>query len=393
MEQKHLAAQVTKPALILIGLLAIATTLRAPILGVGPLVQTLQSELSLTRTMAGFITAFPLIALGLIAPFAGKLSRYIGFEKSIVIALLIMIVGVCIRSAGQEWQLYFGTVLIGVSIAIGNVLLPGMVKRDFPNKIAKVTGNYGMAIGLSAALTSATAVPLMNYFGWQTALACSLIFPGIALLLVTLRIGREGNLSPVTTSLGKSNKNVWSSILGWQVTLFMSLNSIIFYAIVTWLPSILTDAGNTREAAGSIHGFMQLASIVPGLVLGPIVARMKDQRIAAALLSILQLVALGGFIYQPSFAFIWAFMFGMGSGGALILSLMFIGLRTSSPQEAASLSGMAQCVNFLIGAFGPALAGKMYALSGSWLSTLYAGILLAAIMALVGIFAGRNKTI
>lgn len=138
--------------------------------------QTLQSEFSLTSTMAGFITAFPLIALGLIAPFAGKLSRYIGFEKSIVIALLIMIVGVCIRSAGQEWQLYFGTVLIGVSIAIGNVLLPGMVKRDFPNKIAKVTGNYGMAIGLSAALTSATAVPLMNYFGWQTALACSLIF-------------------------------------------------------------------------------------------------------------------------------------------------------------------------------------------------------------------------
>lgn len=93
------------PVLLTAVILVIATTLRAPILGVGPLIQTLESEFNLTTTMAGFLTTLPLVALGLIAPFAGNLARVFGFEKTIFFALLIMVSGIILRSMGQEWQL------------------------------------------------------------------------------------------------------------------------------------------------------------------------------------------------------------------------------------------------------------------------------------------------
>lgn len=261
-------AGMVHPVLLLTIMLIIATTLRAPILGVGPLIQTLQAEFNLSTTMAGLLTTLPLIALGLIAPFAGSFSKKFGFEISIFAALIIMVLGIIIRSLGQEWQLYTGTILIGVSIAIGNVLLPGMVKRDFPDKIAKVTGKYGVAIGISAAITSATAIPLMNNYGWQAALSCTLIFPVLGLALLFFRLKKSSAIRPITVTSGEKSKSVWGAWLAWQVTIFMSINSIIFYAVVTWLPSILTDVGNSKETAGSIHGFMQCASIVPGLILG-----------------------------------------------------------------------------------------------------------------------------
>lgn len=386
-------AGMVHPVLLLTIMLIIATTLRAPILGVGPLIQTLQAEFNLSTTMAGLLTTLPLIALGLIAPFAGFFSKKFGFEISIFAALIIMVLGIIIRSLGQEWQLYTGTILIGVSIAIGNVLLPGMVKRDFPDKIAKVTGKYGVAIGISAAITSATAIPLMNNYGWQAALSCTLIFPVLGLALLFFRLKKSSAIRPITVTSGEKSKSVWGAWLAWQVTIFMSINSIIFYAVVTWLPSILTDVGNSKETAGSIHGFMQCASIVPGLILGAIVAKMKAQKSIAAVLCLFQCVALSGIAFAPSMAYFWAFLFGMGSGGALILSLMYIGLRSSNPQQAASLSGMAQCVNFLIGAFGPTLAGKMHAFSGDWSEVLYAGIMLSIIMAIFGVSAGRAKKI
>lgn len=381
------------PVLLTAVILVIATTLRAPILGVGPLIQSLQSEFNLTTTMAGFLTTLPLIALGLIAPFAGNLAKVFGFEKTIFFALLIMVSGIILRSMGQEWQLYSGTLLIGVSIAVGNVLLPGMVKRDFSDKVASITGKYGVAIGVSAAVTSATAIPLMNRFGWQVALACTLIFPVLGLALLYTRLDKSGKQAVGVATPVRKGKSVWSSWLAWQVTIFMSINSIIFYALVTWLPSVLTDAGNSKETAGSIHGFMQCASIVPGLILGSIVARRKDQKFIAAVLCLFQCVALLGFALFPDLSYAWAFMFGMGSGGALILSLMFIGLRSTNPQQAASLSGMAQCVNFLIGAFGPAVAGRIHTLTGDWSEVLYIGVFLSLVMVIFGVCAGRNLKI
>ncbi|MDV7644939.1 MFS transporter [Acinetobacter oleivorans] len=377
--------------LLFIGLLLVATTLRAPITGVGPILETLKSNLGLSATMAGLLTALPLIAFGIIAPFAGKVSKVIGLERCLLISLIIVVFGVLLRSYGSISNLYLGTILLGIGIAFGNVLMPSLVKRDFPKQIPKITGKCGLAIGLSAAVTSTLAVPLMTIFNWKIALGSSVIFPLIALIIWSLFIKTTDE--KVQQNFSYQQNTVWKSPLAWQVTIYMTINSILFYTMITWLPSILTNAGVSTIKAGSLHGLLQFASLVPGLLLGLIVSRLNDQRAVACILGLIQSLALLGFCFLPDEAPLWSFMFGLGTGGALILSLMMISLRTSNPQQAASLSGMAQCINFLLGAVGPILAGKVHEITENWVPILYVGIILAVLMAGFGILAGRHKTV
>lgn len=378
-------------ALLLIGLILVATTLRAPIIGVGPILEALKSTLGLSATMAALLTALPLIAFGVIAPFAGKLSQKIGLKRCLLGSLLIVVLGVLLRSEGSISTLYIGTILLGIGIAFGNVLMPSLVKRDFPKRIPSITGKCGLAIGLSAAITSTLAVPLMTIFNWKIALGSSVIFPLIALIIWSLFIKTTDE--KVSQNVNYQPNTVWKSALAWQVTLYMTINSILFYTMITWLPSILTNVGVSTIKAGSLHGLLQFASLVPGLLLGIIVSKMKDQRMVASILGLIQCLALLGFCFLPAAAPVWAFMFGLGTGGALILSLMMISLRSSNPHQAANLSGMAQCINFLLGALGPILAGKVHEITGNWIFILYTGVILAILMAGFGILAGRQKNI
>lgn len=387
------AANTARNSLLFVGLILVASTLRAPITGVGPVLTQIQNSFSLSPAMAGLLTSLPLIAFGAMAPFAGSLAKHLGFERCLRYSLLMVVAGIGLRSAGEVWALFLGTGLLGVGIAFGNVLMPALVKREYPTKVPTVTGRCGITMGLAAALSSATAFPISTVAGWQGALLAPVIFP-VAALLVWLTLKSQSS----TTAAGVSTAaapivSPWTSAIAWQVTGYMAINSVMFYALITWLPTILTDSGQSASAAGSIHGFLQTASIVPGLLLGGLVARMRQQRGIAVALALVQVIALAGLMFAPSLSPLWAFLFGMGSGGALLLSLMFVGMRTRSPQQAAALSGMAQCINFLAAAPGPMLAGKLYASSGSWTTVLVVGIVLGCAMALFGMLAGRSRAL
>jgi len=334
----------------------------------------------------------PLLAFGIISPFAVVFAREYGLERSLFGALLLILGGVLVRSIGPVWCLYAGTVIIGAGIAVGNVLLPSLVKRDFPTKVPTITGACALAMGGAAALVSTTAVPLGSALGWRVALGVTLVFPLLAIALWSGQL--QGRTGPARgTATPPHGGRVWHSALAWQVTLFMGINSLLYYVLVAWLPAILTSAGLSPAAAGSLHGVMQLASAIPGLLLGPIVSRMKDQRLVAAGLGILMGIALLGFCVAPALATWWAFGFGMGSGGVLLLALIFMGLRAGNVQQAAALSGMAQCVGYLLAACGPTLAGKFHDLTGSWTVVLSIGVVLALVMVIFGLLAGRSRTI
>lgn len=392
MSNRGAVAAVARPALLIAGLLLIATNLRAPITGVAPILESLQSAFALSPAQAGFLTTLPLLAFGIISPFAAMFAREYGLERSLFAALLLVGAGVVVRSIGPAWTLYLGTAIIGAGIAVGNVLLPSLVKRDFPAKVPVVMGVCSIAIGGAAALASASVVPLGSAFGWQWALGATIVFPSVAAMVWTSQLG--GHTGPAKgTATAPHGGRVWHSALAWQVTLFMGINSLVYYVLVAWLPSILTSSGISPEIAGSLHGVMQLASAVPGLLLGPIVSRMKDQRLVAATMGGLMVVALFGFCVAPSWASLWAFCFGLGSGGGVLLALMFMGLRASSAHQAASLSGMAQCVGYFLAACGPTLAGKLHDLTGSWTTVLYIGVALSIVMMIFGLLAGRSRTI
>ncbi|EAA6407329.1 MFS transporter [Salmonella enterica subsp. enterica serovar Moroto] len=380
-------------ALLIAGILMIATTLRVTFTGAAPLLETIRSDYGLSTAQTGLLTTLPLLAFALVSPLAAGIARRFGMERSLFAAMLLICAGIALRSLPSAALLFAGTAIIGCGIALGNVLLPGLIKRDFSQHVARLTGAYSLTMGAAAALGSALVVPLaLHGFGWRGALLMLMLFPLLAFLiwLPQWRTTRSANLS---NSRALHERDIWRSPLAWQVTLFLGLNSLIYYVIIGWLPTILISHGYSEAQAGSLHGLLQLATAAPGLAIPLILHRFNDQRWIAALVSLLCAVGAAGLWFVPGQAVIWTLLFGFGSGATMILGLTFIGLRASSAHQAAALSGMAQSVGYLLAACGPPVMGKLHDASGSWYLPLSGVTVLAIIMAIFGLYAGRDREI
>ncbi|MGK7360618.1 CynX/NimT family MFS transporter [Salmonella enterica] len=380
-------------ALLIAGILMIATTLRVTFTGAAPLLETIRSDYGLSTAQTGLLTTLPLLAFALVSPLAAGIARRFGMERSLFAAMLLICAGIALRSLPSAALLFAGTAIIGCGIALGNVLLPGLIKRDFSQHVARLTGAYSLTMGAAAALGSALVVPLaLHGFDWRGALLMLMLFPLLAFLiwLPQWRTTRSANLS---SSRALHERGIWRSPLAWQVTLFLGLNSLIYYVIIGWLPTILISHGYSEAQAGSLHGLLQLATAAPGLAIPLILHRFNDQRWIAALVSLLCAVGAAGLWFVPGQAVIWTLLFGFGSGATMILGLTFIGLRASSAHQAAALSGMAQSVGYLLAACGPPVMGKLHDASGSWYLPLSGVTVLAIIMAIFGLYAGRDREI
>ena len=327
------------------------------------------------------------------SPLAAGVARRFGIERSLLLAMILICLGIGLRSLPFVSLLFIGTAVIGCGIALGNVLLPGLIKRDFSQHVAKMTGAYSLTMGGAAALGSAMVVPLaLAGLGWRGALLTLMVFPLLA-LFVWLPQSRRQATAPLTGSGAIHNRGIWRSALAWQVTLFLGINSLVYYVIIGWLPAILQSIGYSEAQAGSLHGLLQLATAAPGLAIPLILHRLKDQRGIAVLVAMMCAVSALGLWFLPGQAVMWTLIFGFGSGATMILGLTFIGLRASSAHQAAALSGMAQAVGYLLAACGPPVMGKIHDASGDWHIPLIAVALISVVMAVFGALAGRDREI
>ncbi|WP_434659173.1 CynX/NimT family MFS transporter [Klebsiella sp. MISC125] len=379
--------------LLIAGILLIATTLRVAFTGAAPLLDAIRSEYGLTTAQTGLLTTLPLLAFGLVSPLAAGIARRFGIERSLLLAMILICLGIGLRSLPSVALLFIGTTIIGCGIALGNVLLPGLIKRDFSQHVAKMTGAYSLTMGGAAALGSAMVVPLaLAGLGWRGALLMLMVFPLLA-LFVWLPQSRQQASAPLTNSGAVHNRGIWRSALAWQVTLFLGINSLVYYVIIGWLPAILQSIGYSEAQAGSLHGLLQLATAAPGLAIPLILHRLKDQRGIAVLVALMCAVSALGLWFLPAQAVIWTLIFGFGSGATMILGLTFIGLRANSAHQAAALSGMAQAVGYLLAACGPPVMGKIHDANGDWHIPLIAVALISIAMAVFGALAGRDREI
>ena len=379
-----------RAALLIAGILLVAASLRAPITMLGPLLEPVRESFALNASQAGLLTTLPLLAFALVSPLAAPVARSFGLERVLFASLVLLVAGIAVRSAGTASALYAGTCVIGGAIAIANVLLSSLLKRDFPRHVAKLTACYALAMISAAGIASAVAVPLDHALGagWAASLGTVAVLPLAAALLwlPQLRFRAVPALGPAT---GARRPSVWKASLAWQVAGYLGLTCFIYFAAIAWLPSILREAGFSSARAGTLHGWMQLAGAVPALLLMPLLHRMPDQRWIAFASPALSACGLAGLLFLPALTPLWIFAFGMGMGSALILSLAFVGLRAGSPQIAASLSGMSQCIGYLLAAVGPTLAGFLHEAAGNWTGPLAACLVLCLAMCALGLSVGR----
>ncbi|OZI79611.1 MULTISPECIES: MFS transporter [Bordetella] len=388
----------TASVVSILGILAVAACLRAPITAVAPALDLIAADLRLGTAAAGMLTTLPLLAFAVVSPFAARLGQAWSLERALFGALLAMLLGIAVRMAGPAWSLYLGTAMLGSGIAVGNVLLPSLLKRDFPRRIAGVTAAYVLTMGLAAALGSALAVPLAQLpgWGWRHATAAFGLLPLLAMLAWLPQLARRPAAAPQAPAAGRgadAGERLWRSPLAWQVTLYLGLNSFVYYGVVAWLPALLQDAGYSARQAGSLHGLMQLATAVPGIVLVPLLRRLRDQSLAAAMAALASLAAAAGLLLAPAWASAWSALFGVGTGAAIILGLSFVSLRVHHARQAAALSGMAQCIGYLLAAAGPALLGALHDASGAWTAPLVLCAALCGLLAVCGLLAGRDRQI
>jgi CP family cyanate transporter-like MFS transporter len=379
--------------LLIAGILLIATSLRVTFTGAAPLLDSIRADFGLSTAQTGMLTTLPLLAFGLFSPLAAGIARRFGMERSLLGALLLICTGIAVRSIPSATFLFVGTAIIGCGIAMGNVLLPGLIKRDFAGHVAKMIGAYSLTMGAAAALGSALVVPIaMSGAGWHGALLALMAFPLLG-LIVWLPQLRNHTPGTVTTARSLHSRGIWRSSLAWQVTLFLGINSLVYYVIIGWLPAILISHGYSEAQAGSLHGLLQLATAAPGLLIPLVLHKLKDQRGIAIGVALMCAVSALGYWLLPQQAVLWTLIFGFGSGATMILGLTFIGLRAGSAHQAAALSGMAQSVGYLLAACGPPVMGKIHDASGDWHIPLIAVAIISLIMAVFGGLAGRDREI
>ncbi|GLU91478.1 MFS transporter [Agromyces sp. NBRC 114283] len=394
------AARALSPALVLAGLLLVAANLRAGITTVGPVLGELQQDLGLASLEASVLISLPLVAFAIVSPIAPAVASRIGLERSLGIALAALAVGLVVRSLPGLPLLWIGTALLGVAIAVLNVVLPAVVKRDFPKRIGQVTGAYSAVQAAFAALAAGVAVPVAgaSALGWRLPLG---MWAGLALLAIAVMLPqfrRTTHLSAQDLADAEHPdlsglRSPWRSAIGWQVTAFMGLQSLGFYVLITWLPSIEASAGIDRASAGLHQLLLNGAGIAGSLAASALIPRLRDQRWLAAGSSALFLGSVLGVLLAPQLAAGWAVLAGIAGGSNIVIALSSFGLRTSHHAQAASLSGMAQSVGYTLAAIGPIAVGLMHDVTGSWTPPLLVLAGLVCLTVVFGFLAGRDRVL
>jgi MFS transporter, CP family, cyanate transporter len=381
--------------LAFIGLLLIAVNLRVSFVSVGPVLTNISADLGLSSAAAGFLTGLPLIAFAVFSPVAPGFASRLGLDRALWMSLLILASGIVLRSLPMAGLIWAGTALIGLAIAFLNVLVPSLVKRDFPMRVSQVTGTYTATQAAFAAMGAAVVVPVAQTSpaGWRLALG---IWVGLALIAMAVLLPWLRRHTPGAVNAAKPEatyQSPWTSALGWQVTIFMGLQSIAFYVLMAWLPTIEQSRGVPATTAGIHLSVFLLISVFASLAAGGILHRGSDQRLVSFASGAVMVVTFLGLALAPDLILLWVLLGAIGCGSLIVIALSLFSLRTVNYPQAASLSGMAQSVGYGLAAVGPVMFGGLRDLSGGWTVPLLVTAGVMAVLAATGVLAGRDRVI
>lgn len=379
--------------LLTLGIVFIALTLRSPLTSVGPIIDDIKNSLHISSITAGLITTLPLLAFAVVSPIEPIVSRKITVEKTLLIAIIILTLGIALRSLGNISMLFLGTLLIGIGIAFGNVLLPSLIKLKFPLQVGLLTAIYTMAMNTSASVAAGISYPLSTLsFGWQGSLGIWIIFAIIAIIiwLPQTKTSKAIEVSKLKNTVEK--KSMWKFPLAWIIMIAMGFQSMIFYTTAAWFPEMFKAQGLTSAEAGFMFSIMQISQI-PMTFITPIIAgKLKDQRIIIMIFALFYVVGFSGLLIGwTNLSILWMILLGFAGGASFSMCMMFFSLRSKDSFEAADLSGFAQSLGYLIAAVGPVLYGYIYDATNSFDAANIMYIFIVIICLIASFIAAKDR--
>jgi len=384
---------------LVLALVLVALNLRPAIASVPPVLPDIQRDLGLSGTAAGALTALPVVCLGLFAPLAARLADRFGVDRAVAWALVVLGAGTLARAVGGAAGLFAATFVAGIGLAVGGALLPGIVKANFAaDRAATVTGMYTTGLAGGALLAAALTVPLRNLLGgsWAPALAVWAL-PAVAALAVWRQVAAPagpGGPGPAEASPPARGGLPWRSGLAWRVTLYTGLQSLLFYASLTWLSPLFQARGWSAERAGALLAVFSLTQLVATLGLPVLADRTGDRRPWIALSVSACTAGLLALAVAPLAApWLVAAVIGFGTGGQFAMALTLLVDAAADPAAARRLSGMAFLVGYLLAAAGPAAVGGLYDATGGFTAAFLALTAVGVVTLALGVSVRRGAVV
>jgi MFS transporter, CP family, cyanate transporter len=414
-------------ALLVIGVAALGFNLRAAITSLPPVFPELAGRLQLSALVISVLAATPVICFGVVSGIAPSLNRRLGEERVLLAAIIVLTGGLLLRGAAPGTMLFPGTVAAAAAIAVMNVLLSSLIKRRWPERAGFLIGLYITALSVGAITGSLVSVPLWRGTGGSVPLALGWL-AGPAALAALLwqpqaKSGRAAGTYPASSAAGtyrassspaaldaddgrpgdraeppaaatRSRVAVYRYALTWQITLFMGIQSLLFFAALSWLPTILRDRGVSAGTAGYLLALMGVGNMAVSLVVPMAAQRMRAQYALVVPTVAAIAVGLAGVVYLPlGSAVVWILVLGAGQNAALCLAIFFTMARTPHAAAAASLGALAQAVGYLLASAGPLEVGLLRSATGSWTVPLAVLFALTGILLVAGLLAARPRVL
>ncbi|MCG3843299.1 MFS transporter [Psychrobacter sp. Ps1] len=380
--------------LVLCAMILLATNMRAPIVALGSIAPVVKDALDISEFQIGWLGAVPMLSFAVGALISPTIGKRFGLENTLIAMIGLLTVGMIIRTAIPTWSGFLiGTLLLTLAIGFANTLAAPVIKQRTPQHIPLITGLFSLTMTTAAGIVAGVVLPLSEQVGWQWALGGWTIlgvFAFVIWLFLRVRLGSSNHQAIIPAALGSSDISMWRTTFAWQIAIFMGLQSLLFYTVASFLPSIWVSKGLSAVSAGQMGSVFQFMAPVSILSLTWLVNRGRPIQALAVFAAVLNVVGILGVSYlSTDLAWLWSGMMGMGCSAIFTLSMMLFSMRTYTTNQASELSGMAQAVGYVIAFFGPLGTGWLHEMTGSWSMPLFIMLILMIVNVVIAWLVSR----
>ena len=427
-----------------LAIVLIALNLRGPIVATAPVLDQMIGDLRLSAVVAGLLTSIPVLCFALASPLASGLIVKLGPERAVSIGLAGVLVGTVLRALGTSSWLYVGTIVIGVAITVGNVVLPVIIRRDFsPERVGFVTGIYTSALNVGSMITSLATAPIAAAVGWPLALITWGVLAVLAAVVWSIAVGPRvafgrgrpagvaGGVGGVAdapgasgpddatraSSPGAGSTSASDVLTGgisvvdeasaardaaerrrpllrrattWGLMLAFSGQAFAYYGLTAWMPTLLRDeVGLTREAAGASSSIFQILAVVGALGV-PLLALRVRPAVVIAIIAVCWTAMPLGLLFAPEMWFFWSLFGGAAQGGGITIVFIVIVRMASTDDDARRLSALVQGGGYAIASLGPLAIGALHDVSGGWQLPMVGVFLSTVVLGVSGVLSSRR---